>query len=285
MATAADTLPGMDGHGDQGGQGGQVRVSRHGEQREVAELVLDRPESLNALSTAFATQLRDTLRSLCTEADTGAVRAVVLSSSRPRAFCVGADLRERDGFTDHDLRAQRVVYRAMVAAFRELSVPTVAAVAGYAMGGGFELALLCDLIVVDPTAVLALPEVSVGVVPGLGGTQLLSRRVGLARASDVIFTARRLDAAEAMRLGAADRLAEAGQARELAIELASTIAAHSPVGVRNAKKALRLGFDTDLASGLEIEDSAWRATAFSADRVEGVRAFVEKRRPQWPGTH
>ncbi|MFZ0158339.1 MAG: enoyl-CoA hydratase-related protein [Kineosporiaceae bacterium] len=264
--------------------GGQVRVSRHGDRRDVAEVVLDRPDALNALSTAFAAHLRDTVRELIGEAETGAVRAVVVSSSQERAFCVGADLRERNTFTDADLRSQRVVYRAMATALRELPVPAVAAVAGYAMGGGFELALLCDLIVIDPTAVLALPEVSVGVVPGLGGTQLLSRRVGLARAGDLIFTARRIDAAEAMAIGAADRLAGPGAARELAIELAVTIAGHSPVGVRNAKRALRLGFDTDLAAGLEIEDAAWRATAFSADRAEGVRAFVEKRRPDWPGT-
>ncbi|MBK7621319.1 MAG: enoyl-CoA hydratase/isomerase family protein [Kineosporiaceae bacterium] len=262
---------------------GQVRLSRHGEHRHVAELVLDRPEALNALSTTFAAQLRDTLRDLATEAESGAVRAVVLSSSQPRAFCVGADLKERNTFTDADLRAQRVVYRAMTAAWRALPVPAVAAVAGYAMGGGFELALWCDLIVVDTTAVLALPEVSVGVVPGLGGTQLLSRRVGLSRASDLIFTARRIDAEQAMALGAVDRVVAAGTARDVAIELASTIAGNSPVGVRNAKRALRTGFDVDLASGLEIEDGAWRATAFSADRAEGVAAFVEKRSPNWPG--
>lgn len=249
----------------------------------MAELVLDRPESLNALSTDFAAQLRDTLRDVAIEAESGAVRAVVLSSSQTRAFCVGADLKERNSFTDADLRAQRVVYRAMTAAWRSLPVPAVAAVAGYAMGGGFELALLCDLIVVDPTAVLALPEVSVGVVPGLGGTQLLSRRVGLARASDLIFTARRVGAEEALALGAVDRLVPAGTARDAAIDLATTIAGNSPVGVRNAKRALRTGFDVDLASGLEIEDGAWRATAFSADRAEGVAAFVEKRAPNWPG--
>jgi enoyl-CoA hydratase/carnithine racemase len=263
---------------------GQLRSIRHGESRHVAELVLDRPGSMNALSTAFVMQLRDSLRALTALAESAEVRSVVLSSSGQRAFCVGADLRERNRLTDAELRAQRMVYRSMTAAFRELPVPAVAAVAGYAMGGGFELALLCDLIVVDPTAVFALPEVSVGVVPGLGGTQLLSRRVGLSRASDLIFTARRMDAHEALASGAVDRLVEPGTVREAAIELATTIAANSPIGVRHAKRALRLGYDTDLASGFEIEDSAWRATALSPDRVEGVAAFVEKRRPNWPGT-
>ena len=259
----------------------RVRIEQHD---DVAELVLDRPGALNALSTAFAAQVRDAVRSLHEEAESGEVRAVVLSSSQDRAFCVGADLHERNTFAEADLRAQRVVYRAMSAALLGLPVPAVAAVAGYAMGGGFELALSCDLIVADTTAVLALPEVSVGVVPGLGGTQTLSRRVGLARAADVILTARRLDAQEAYRLGAVDRLVDAGTARAAALSLAAEIAANSPVGLRNAKQALRLGYEVDLPAALEIEDAAWRATAFSPDRDEGVAAFVEKRRPVWPGT-
>ncbi|WP_088290639.1 enoyl-CoA hydratase-related protein [Kineosporia sp. A_224] len=258
-----------------------VRLVRHGEAGHVVEVVLDRPDALNALSQAFAAELRDAFVAI---AANPVVRAVVLSSSQDRAFCVGADLKERNGFTDAQLRGQRVVYRAMARAFLDVPVPVVAAVAGYALGGGLELALLCDLLVADTTAVLGLPEVSVGVVPGLGGTQLLSRRIGLGRASDLILTARRLTAAEADGMGLLSRLAEAGQARTVALDVATTIAGHSPVGVRNAKRAVRLGFDTDLASGLEIEDGAWRATAFSADRAEGVAAFNEKRRPVWPGT-
>jgi enoyl-CoA hydratase/carnithine racemase len=260
----------------------QVRRERHGEPPLVAELVLDRPGALNALSTGFAAQLRDAVAELAVEAGSGSVRAVVLSSSQAKAFCVGADLRERSRFDEPELAAQREVFRSMAAAVRELPVPVVAAVAGYAMGGGFELALLCDLIVADRTAVLALPEVSVGVIPGLGGTQLLSRRVGLGRASDVVLTARRLDAAEALGMGAVDRVVADGAARTAAVELAASIAAHSPVAVHNARRALRQGFDADLATGLQIEDDAWRASAFSPDRIEGVRAFLEKRRPRWP---
>jgi enoyl-CoA hydratase/carnithine racemase len=162
-------------------------------------------------------------------------------------------------------------------------VPTIAAVHGFALGGGFEFALSCDLIVCDETAVLGLPEVTVGVIPGGGGTQLLSRRVGSARAADLIFTGRRVDIDEAQRLGLVDRRVASGDDREAALELATTIAANSPVGVRNAKRALRLGLDVDLAGGLEIEDASWRATAFSPDRAEGVAAFNEKRRPDWPG--
>jgi enoyl-CoA hydratase/carnithine racemase len=165
----------------------------------------------------------------------------------------------------------------------DLPVPVVAAVDGYALGGGFEIALSCDLVVCGESAVVGLPEVSVGVIPGGGGTQLLTRRIGWSRAARMVFTAERFSAADAHALGAVDEVVPAGTARDRALELATTIARHSPVGVRNAKAAMRLGFDTDLDAGLQIEDERWAATAFSADRAEGVAAFNEKRPPVWPG--
>jgi enoyl-CoA hydratase/carnithine racemase len=257
-----------------------VLLRRHGPDTVVAEIVLDRPQARNALSTAMARELAEMTRTLSADAR---VRAVVLSSSSESAFCVGADLKERNAFSDAELMAQRLHYRAAFGGVLDLPVPAIAAVAGYALGGGFELALSCDLIVADETAVVGLPEVTVGVIPGGGGTQLVSRRIGASRAADLIFTGRRLDIAEADRLGLIDRRVSAGAARKSALELAEQIAANSPVGVRNAKRAMRLGADTDLASALEVEDSSWRATAFSADRGEGVAAFNEKRSPTWPG--
>jgi enoyl-CoA hydratase/carnithine racemase len=257
-----------------------VTVSVRRPTDHVAELVLDRPEAMNAVSTALARDLAAATADLAVDRS---VRAVVVSSSQPKAFCVGADLKERNTFTDDDLRRQREVTRGAYRGVLDLPVPVVAAVAGYALGGGCEIALACDLVVADTTAVLGLPEVSVGVIPGGGGTQLLTRRIGWSRAADLVFTARRVGAAEAYRLGLVDRLVDAGGARNAALELATVIAAHSPVGVRNAKRAMRLGADVDLATGLEVEDAAWRATAFSGDRAEGVRAFAEKRRPDWPG--
>lgn len=258
---------------------GQVRIDRHGEAGHVAELVLDRPDALNALSEALAADISAAAGELAADPT---VRAVVVSSSQLRAFCVGADLKERNRSSDDDLRRQRQALRSGSAALLGLPVPAVAAVAGFALGGGLELALSCDLIVADDTAVVGLPETSVGVIPGLGGTQLVSRRIGWSRAADLVFTARRLDAAEAYRMGLVDRLVPAGAARTAALELAGRIAANSPAALRNAKRAMRLGHDVDLAAALEIEDAAWRATAFSADRAEGVRAFVEKRPPRWP---
>jgi enoyl-CoA hydratase/carnithine racemase len=255
-----------------------VRLRRHG--AHVAELVLDRPQALNAVSTAMA---RDLAAATALLATAPGVRVVVVSSSAERAFCVGADLKERNGFSDAELLAQRPVTASAYRGVLDLPVPTVAAVHGFALGGGFEIALSCDLIVADETAVVGLPEVSVGVIPGGGGTQLLTRRVGWSRAADLVFTARRLDAAQALGHGCVDRVVPAGQARTAALELAATIGANSPVGLRQAKRAMRLGLDVDLATGLAVEDAAWRATAFSPDRAEGVRAFVERRPPVWPG--
>lgn len=260
------------------GPRGPLRLQRH--DGGVAELVLDRPDALNAVSTDMARALAAATREL---ADDPTVRAVVVSSSSARAFCVGADLKERNTFTDDDLRRQREVTRRAYGGVLALPMPVVAAVEGYALGGGLEIALSCDIVVADGTAVLGLPEVSVGVIPGGGGTQLLTRRIGWSRAADLVFTARRLDVAEAYRLGVVDRAVDDGTARATALDLASTIARHSPVGQRSAKKAMRLGLDVDLASGLEIEDACWRTTAFSPDRAEGVRAFAEKRTPDWPG--
>lgn len=257
-----------------------VTLRRDTPRPHVAELVLDRPEALNALSTAMAEELVAACREL---ADDAAVRAVVVASSSQKAFCVGADLKERNSYGDAELRAQRPIFRAAFGGLLHLPMPTIAAVHGYALGGGCEFALSCDLIVADETAVLGLPEVSVGVVPGGGGTQLLSRRVGPARAADLIFTARRVAVDEAERIGLVDRRVDAGEDGAVAAQLADQVAGNSPVGVRAAKRALRLGHETDLAAGLEIEDAAWRDTAFSADRAEGVRAFVEKRPADWPG--
>jgi len=246
----------------------------------VVEVVLDRPSALNAVSTALALQLTAVFRELAADST---VRSLVLSSSSDRAFCVGADLKERAGFSDEQLLAQRPVIRALFDAARELPVPVVAAVGGFALGGGFELALSCDVIVADAAAVFGLTEVTVGLVPGGGGTQLLARRIGSGRAADLLLTGRKVDAVEAMRLGIVDRLADFPTARSVAVDVATAIAANSPLAVRHAKRALQAGLGGPLAAGLDIEDAAWRAAAVSADRREGITAFTEKRPPNWSG--
>jgi enoyl-CoA hydratase/carnithine racemase len=245
----------------------------------VAELILDRPEALNAISTDLARQLAVACEEILED---DALSAVIMTSSIAKAFCVGADLKERAAFSDHDLRRQRPIIEDAFGAVRNIPIPTIAAVEGYALGGGCELALSCDLIVASQTAVFGLPEVGLGLIPGGGGTQLLPRRVGWNRAADLIFTGRRIDGNDAFRIGIADRLVPAGTAREIALQLAVDVAANSPVSLRAAKLALRRGFDVDLPSGLLIENESWEHAAYSEDRREGIAAFVGRREPRWP---
>jgi enoyl-CoA hydratase/carnithine racemase len=257
------------------GSGAHLRQEAGG----IAEVVLDRPEAMNALDTA-------TLRTLTSHfTELGAdqsVHVVVVSATGERSFCPGADLKERAAMSDAQIMAQRPVFRAAFAALLALPQPVIAAVHGFALGGGCELALSCDVIVADETAMLGLPETTVGLVPGCGGTQLLPRRIGPGRAAELIYSGRKVDAPEALAIGLVDRLVQPGTARAAAFELARQIAANSPVAVRAAKRALRIGAGLTLAAALDVEDAAWRTAASSADRREGIAAFAEKRRPSWP---
>lgn len=245
----------------------------------VAEIVLDRPEALNALSTAMARRLAAACAEVAADAS---ARAVVLSAAGEKAFCVGADLKERNAMTDDEILAQRPIFRAAFGGVLNLPQPVVAAVHGYALGGGCEFALSADMIIADETAVFGLPEVTVGLVPGGGGTQLALHRLGPGKAADLVFTGRRLRADEAVEYGLADRKVRIGTAREEALSVARMIAGNSPVAVRAAKRALRLGIGAGLEAGLDVEENAWRTVAFSPDRREGIAAFNEKRSPDWP---
>jgi enoyl-CoA hydratase/carnithine racemase len=246
----------------------------------VAEIILDRVEALNAIDTAMAHRLAQACAELATDPQ---VHAVVLCAAGDRAFSVGADLKERNRMSDADLLRQRPVFRAAFGGLLGLPQPAIAAVHGYALGGGCELALCCDVIVADETAVFGLPETTVGLVPGGGGTQLASRRLGPGKAADLIFTGRRVDAGEAGRIGLADRIVPPGTAGQAAVELAGRMAANSPTAVKAAKTAIRQGGGIGLPAALEVEDAAWRAAALSADRREGIAAFNEKREPRWRG--
>ena len=244
----------------------------------VAELTMNRGDALNAVDLQQAAAIADACAELAAD---DSLSVVIVSSAIAKAFCVGADLKERSGQSTEELLASRPIARRPYNAVLQLPMPTIAAVEGYALGGGCELAVSCDLIVASDTAVFALPEVGVGLIPGGGGTQLLSRRIGRNAAADLIFTTRRVAADEAGRIGLADRRCSAGEAAPTALELAREIAGNSPVSLRNAKRALRQGNDLPLSEGLEIEDRGWRNSVASPDRAEGIAAFVEKRRPNW----
>lgn len=246
----------------------------------VATVTLSRPEALNAISTAVADELAGAVLRAAADPDAW---VVVLAAAGDRAFCVGADLKERNALDDAGWMRNRVVMRAMFESIRSLPQPSIASVFGHALGGGFELALSCDLIVSSEDATFALPEVRVGIVPGGGGTQLLARRVGVSRAKELVFTGRRLSAEEAFELGIVARVVERGALPAATEELAREICASSPVGVREAKTAVDRAFDVGLSAGIDLEELAWRRAVASEDRREGIAAFNEKRAPRWSG--
>lgn len=244
----------------------------------VGVITLNRPNSLNAISGAVARALAETCEKVATDGD---VWVVVLRAEGDKAFCVGADLKERAGFTQDDFYANRTDMRAMFAALRNLPQPSIAAVFGFALGGGFELALSCDLVVAAEGAQLGLPELRVGLLPAGGGTQLLARRTGLARAKDIIFTGRRLSAEEAFDAGIVTKVVTRERLDEVALELAREICKSSPVAARAAKRALDAAFGNSLDAGMDLEHAAWEEVTVSEDRAEGIAAFNEKRAPRW----
>src|SRR5262245_57797643 len=211
------------------------------------------------------------------------VRAIVFTGAGDRAFCAGGDLKERNARTDEAWRAQHVIFEQ--AAFRVLRcpVPVVAAVEGFALAGGCELALLSDFIVAGETAVFGLPETTLGIFPGIGGTQLLPRVLGAPLAKELIFTGRRMKVDEAKAAGLVNHVVPAGQARVKALEIARTVAANGPVAVRQSKKAIMAGLDRDLESAINLAIEAYNVTIETEDRLEGVRAFNEKRKPEFRG--
>jgi enoyl-CoA hydratase/carnithine racemase len=245
----------------------------------VATITLSRPEALNAISAEMAMEVSAAFRAVAG----GDASVVVLAAAGDRAFCVGADLKERNTLDHAGWLRNRERMAEMFAAVRETPVPSIASVFGFALGGGFELALSCDLIVASDEAVFGLPEATVGIVPGGGGTQLLARRCGTARAKELIFTGRRLPVEEAHAWGVVSRVAPAGTLAESTAGLAAEILRAAPVAVRGAKRAIDGGVGRPLDDGLALEDGAWRAAVASEDRAEGVAAFTEKREPRWTG--
>jgi enoyl-CoA hydratase/carnithine racemase len=246
----------------------------------VVTVELNRPEALNAMNTAMGEDLLRCFEALHRDR---AVRAVVFTGAGTKAFCVGGDLKEREGMTDETWRAQHVIFETAAARVLHCPVPVIAAVEGFAMGGGCELAVLSDFVVCGETAVFAVPEVTRGIFPGVGGTQLLPRILGTPMAKELIFTGRRVDAREAKAIGLVNHVVPAGQARGKALEIAAAIADNGPIAVRQAKKAINWGAETDLETGMALAIEAYNNTVTTEDRLEGVRAFNEKRKPRFQG--
>jgi enoyl-CoA hydratase/carnithine racemase len=248
--------------------------------KAIVLVELCRPEALNAVNTAMARELLATFDAFQWDRT---VRAVIFTSSSERAFCVGADLKERRTLSDEDWHAQHQVMREAIIRMLRCPVPVIAAVEGHALGGGCELASACDFIVAGDSAMFALPEVTRGVLPGAGATQYLPRVVGAPIAKELIFTGRSFGAEEARSFGMVNHVVPAGEAKARALEIAKRIADNAPFAVRQAKKAINWGAETDLWTGLTLSFEAWDNTIHTEDRLEGVRAFNEKRKPQFKG--
>jgi enoyl-CoA hydratase/carnithine racemase len=256
-----------------------LRVMR-AEEGAVVTVEMHRPAALNAMNTAMGRELLTCFDALFWDKQT---RVVILTGAGDKAFCVGGDLKERQGMSDEAWRDQHVIFEQ--AAFRVLRCPhpVIAAVEGFAMGGGCELAVLADFVVASATAVFAVPEVTRGIFPGIGGTQLLPRIVGAPFAKEMIFTGRRVPAEEARAVGLVNHLVPAGEARAKALDIALTIARNGPIAVRQAKKAIAWGAETDLETGMMLAIEAYNSTVHTEDRLEGVRAFNERRPPEFQG--
>ncbi|MCP4332632.1 MAG: enoyl-CoA hydratase [Gammaproteobacteria bacterium] len=247
----------------------------------ILQITLNRPESANAFDTQMATDLMHCFEALALAPRD--YRCLLLTGSGDRAFCAGGDLKERDGMSDEAWNAQHLVYERMIRAIIDCPLPTIAAVNGAAFGGGCELAAAVDFIYASENARFAMTETSLGIIPGAGGTQTLARAVGERRAKELIMSARRFSAAEALQWGLVNEVFAAEKLLAEALQAACRIAANAPLAVRQARQAIHRGLQMSLAEGLAFEIEAYSRTVPSGDRREGVSAFNEKRAPSFKG--
>ncbi|EKF43182.1 enoyl CoA hydratase [Nitratireductor indicus C115] len=250
-------------------------------EQHVVLVTLNRPEARNAFNTRMAEELVALFEGF--RLDPVEPRCIVLTGAGDRAFCAGGDLKERRGMSDDQWRRQHLVFERMARAVIFCPVPVIAAVNGAAFGGGCELAGACDFIYASQTARFALTEVTLGIIPGAGGTQTLPRAVGTRRAKEVIFTGEPFDAQAALEWGFANRVCAPDTLLPEAIATATRIAANAPISIRQAKQAIARGCEMSLADGLAFEIEAYNRTVPSADRQEGIEAFNEKRKPRFKG--
>ncbi|MFW7190014.1 enoyl-CoA hydratase [Lysinibacillus sp. BNK-21] len=246
----------------------------------IGLITLSRPEAANAMSVQLLHELSATLDQINGDP---AVRVVLLTGAGEKAFCAGADLKERKGMSDRQVKQIVQLIGATVAKVETLAQPVIAVLNGVAFGGGLELALACDLRIAATHVKLGLTETSLGIIPGAGGTQRLPRLIGLGKAKELIYTARRLSAKEAENYGIIEYVYEGHEVLDKAQLLALEMAKNAPLSLVQAKVAINQGVEVDLATGLKIESLAYSALIPTEDRLEGLLAFQEKRAPQYSG--
>lgn len=248
---------------------------------EILQVVLDRPASANALNTQMALDLLDVFSHLAAAPEH--CRAVVVTGAGDKAFCAGGDLKQRQGMTDAAWEAQHLVFERMVGALIACPVPVVAAVNGLAYGGGCEIALACDFIYAASHVRFALPEVTLGIMPGAGGTQTLARAVGERRAKELLLSGKPWSVAEAAEWGMVNRICDPADLLSEAQAIAQRIADNAPISIRQAKRAIHHGLALSLQDGMLFEIEAYNRMVPTEDRREGIAAFNEKRKPRFKG--
>ena len=247
----------------------------------VLLVTLNRPQVGNALNTQMGRDLLDLWNRL-TE-DPGDVRCVVLTGAGEKIFCAGGDLKERNGMSRQAWQRQHELFERQYWTLADLPTPVIAAVNGHAYAGGLEMALCCDFIYASNSARFALTEVTLGIMPGAGGTQNLPRAIGERRAKEIIMTGKPFDAARALEWGLINQLHEPTEVLAAALETAATIAANAPLSVRQVKKSIRYGGQMELRTAYRFEVEAYNHLIDTEDRLEGVKAFNEKRKPVFNG--
>ncbi len=244
-------------------------------------VTLNRPEAANAINTQMALELHALLAEI--QIDAGGLRCIVLTGAGDRAFCAGADLKERKGMDEAAWHRQHAIFERAAYILMDCHVPTIAAVNGAAYAGGCELALACDFAYAAESARFALTETSIGIIPGLGGTQMLPRAIGLRRAKEVVLSATPISAMDALAWGAVNRVFPRDVLMDETLAIARRICANAPVAVRQAKRAMDVGYSVDIKTGLAVEIEAYNRTIPTEDRHEGILAFNEKRKPVFKG--
>jgi enoyl-CoA hydratase/carnithine racemase len=247
----------------------------------VLKITMNRPEVGNALNTQMVRDMLDVWTRM-TE-DAGEVRCAVLTGAGDRIFCAGADLKERNGMTRQQWVKQHELFERSYWTLTDMPVPVIAAVNGHAYAGGFETMLSCDFAYASSAARFALTEVTLGIMPGAGGTQNLPRAIGERRAKEMLMTGKPITAAQALEWGILNAVCEPGQVLERALETARTIAGNAPLSVRQIKKSVRYGGQMELRTAFRFEVEAYNHLIETEDRHEGVRAFNEKRKAVFKG--
>ena len=250
------------------------------EKNQAAILTLNRPKVMNCLNFDLLYAVRDEIEAL---QFSDMIRCVIITGAGEKAFCAGADLKERATLTQDQVKQFIVTIRNLLTSIQNLKMPVISAVNGIALGGGTEIALASDIRIASETAVMGLTETRLAIIPGGGGTQRLPRIIGVAKAKELIFTGRRVDAKEALDIGLVNAVTPPEKLLDTCLEMAAMIAETGPIAVEMAKYAIDKGIETDLATGLAIESNAYRVTIPTEDRIEGLTAFREKRKPVYKG--